>query len=92
MSDIALSLGEQPISNRLPRAEKRGLALAAAPYPLGIVICDDCALPQLAHDLAAEENFHDDYTYVSGASSTWSIIAGSMLTNSSRNSASDLTT
>ena len=71
MSDIALSLGEQPISNRLPRAEKRGLALVAAPYPLGIVICDDCALPQLAHDLAAEENFHDDYTYVSGASSTW---------------------
>lgn len=69
LSDIALSLGEQPISNRLPRARAR--AAAAAPYPLGIVVCAECGLPQLAHDLAAEENFHDHYTYVSGASSTW---------------------
>ena len=34
-------------------------------------MCEGCGLPQLAHDLAPEENFHDDYTYVSGASSTW---------------------
>src|SRR5215204_4158368 len=26
---------------------------------------------QLAHELAAEEHYHDQYTYVSGASSTW---------------------
>ena len=71
MSDIALSLGEQPISNRLPRAQKRGRAVEAAPYPLEIVVCETCGLPQLAHELAAEEHYHDDYTYVSGASSTW---------------------
>ena len=71
LSGIALSLGEQPISNRLPRLRAQGRVAAAAPYPLGIVVCDGCGLPQLAHNLAAEENFHDDYTYVSGASSTW---------------------
>lgn len=71
MSDIALSLGEQPISNRLPQLRARGQQAVAAPYPLGIVVCEGCGLPQLAHDLAPEENFHDDYTYVSGASSTW---------------------
>ena len=71
LSDIALSLGEQPISNRLPRARKRGRAVAAVPYPLGIVVCESCGLPQLAHELAAEEHYHDQYTYVSGASSTW---------------------
>jgi hypothetical protein len=71
LSGIALSLGEQPISNRLPRLRARGRAAASAPYPLGIVVCAECGLPQLAHDLAAEENFHDHYTYVSGASSTW---------------------
>ena len=69
LSDIALSLGEQPISNRLPRAPSR--AAAAAPYPLAIVVCAECGLPQLAHDLAAEEHYHNDYTYLSGASSTW---------------------
>jgi len=71
LSDIALSLGEQPISNRLPRPQKHGRAVAAAPYPLGIVVCEACGLPQLAHELAAEEHYHDHYTYVSGASSTW---------------------
>jgi SAM-dependent methyltransferase len=71
LSDIASSLGEQPISNRLPRARKRGRAVAAAPYPLEIVVCELCGLPQLAHELAAEEHYHDQYTYVSGASSTW---------------------
>ena len=69
VSDTALSLGEQPISNRLQRSGARAAPVAS--YPLEIVVCTACRLPQLAHDLAAEEHFHDDYTYVSGASSTW---------------------
>ncbi len=68
VSDTALSLGEQPISNRLHRP---GGSAPVASYPLEIVVCTACGLPQLAHDLAAEEHFHDDYTYLSGASSTW---------------------
>lgn len=69
VSDTALSLGEQPISNRLQRP---GASAASVPsYPLKIVVCTACGLPQLADDLAAEEHFHDDYTYISGASSTW---------------------
>jgi SAM-dependent methyltransferase len=71
LSDIALSLGKQPISNRLPRVRKRGRAVTAVPYPLEIAVCEACGLPQLAHELAAEEHYHDHYTYVSGASSTW---------------------
>ena len=69
LSDIALSLGEQPISNRLPRTLAD--ALNAPVYPLDVVVCTDCGLPQLAHDLDASDHFHDDYTYISGASATW---------------------
>ncbi|GAA4746079.1 class I SAM-dependent methyltransferase [Sphingomonas daechungensis] len=69
VSGTALSLGDQPISNRLPL---QGDGDGTAPvYPLNIVVCTSCGLPQLEHNLAAEEHFHDDYTYVSGASSTW---------------------
>ena len=69
VSGTALSLGDQPISNRLP-------PLSAEPdhapsYPLNIVVCTACGLPQLEHNLAADEHFHDEYTYLSGASSTW---------------------
>ena len=67
LSGIVLSLGEQPISNRLPRTE----ATAVAPFPLEIVVCEACGLPQLAHQLPAEEHYHDDYTYVAGVSTTW---------------------
>ena len=66
MSDIALSLGAQPISNRLPRQAEQ-----SARYPLDLAICDQCGLAQLAHHIDADEHFHDDYTYISGASKTW---------------------
>jgi SAM-dependent methyltransferase len=69
VSDIALSLGDQPISNRLPPLSAQ--AEEAPSYPLNIVVCTACGLPQLQHNLDAQEHFHDDYTYVSGASSTW---------------------
>ena len=69
VSNIALSLGKQPISNRLQRSGADASPLRS--YPLEIVVCTGCGLPQLGHNLAAEEHFHDDYTYVSGASSTW---------------------
>lgn len=69
ISAPALSVGMQPISNRLSASAAE--AEAAPRYPLEIVICQSCGLPQLAHDLAASEHFHDAYTYISGASSTW---------------------
>lgn len=69
VSDTALSLGDQPISNRLQRLGSDADSVPS--YPLDIVVCTECGLPQLEHNLAAEEHFHDDYTYVSGASSTW---------------------
>lgn len=69
VSDTALSLGDQPISNRLPPTSAHPESAPA--YPLNIVVCSACGLPQLEHNLAAKEHFHDHYTYVSGASSTW---------------------
>ena len=69
VSGTALSLGDQPISNRLPPSSAR--PDSAPSYPLNIVVCTACGLPQLEHNLAAQEHFHDQYTYVSGASSTW---------------------
>ena len=62
-----LDLGAQPISNRLlmpgaPEADR---------YPLAIVLCRDCGLPQLSDNLPSSAHFHDDYVYLSGASSTW---------------------
>jgi hypothetical protein len=68
LSRVVLSLGDQPISNRLP---KIGEESEVAAYPLDVVLCEDCGLAQLAHDLDADEHFHDDYAYISGASSTW---------------------
>lgn len=69
VSETALSLGDQPISNRLPPSSAHPESAPA--YPLNIVVCTACGLPQLEHNLAAKEHFHDHYTYVSGASSTW---------------------
>lgn len=68
LSAVVLSLGDQPISNRLP---KIGELTETPTYPLDIVLCDACGLAQLAHDLDADEHFHEDYAYISGASSTW---------------------
>lgn len=68
MGGTVLDLGNQPISNRLPRsaAEAQGHR-----YPLEIALCTGCGLPQLAHQLDADEHFHSDYAYLSGTSSTW---------------------
>ena len=66
LGPVVLSLGDQPISNRLPRE-----AQTAPRFPLDIALCQTCGLVQLAHHLDAEEHFHDDYTYLSGASKTW---------------------
>ncbi len=66
LGPVALSLGDQPISNRLPRE-----AEAAPRYPLEVALCQSCGLVQLAHHIDADEHFHDDYTYLSGASKTW---------------------
>src|SRR5690242_8279879 len=69
LGGVVLSLGDQPISNRLP-------PISAGPdlsplYPLSVSLCETCGLAQLSHDLDASEHFNDGYTYISGASSTW---------------------
>lgn len=69
LSAPVLSLGAQPISNRLPKISES--AEITPIYPLDISLCETCGLAQLSHDLDASEHFNDDYTYVSGASSTW---------------------
>ncbi len=63
-----LALGDQPISNRLPRSVEEAQGHR---YPLEVALCLECGLPQLAHHLDADEHFNDDYTYLSGTSSTW---------------------
>jgi SAM-dependent methyltransferase len=69
LSPVVLSLGNQPISNRLPRIGDN--RTDAAVFPLDVVRCLTCGLVQLAHDLDPDEHFNDQYTYISGASSTW---------------------
>ncbi|NWG45401.1 MAG: class I SAM-dependent methyltransferase [Alphaproteobacteria bacterium] len=69
LGPVRLSLGAQPISNRLPRS--RDQALASERYPLDVALCPECGYVQLAHHIEASEHFHDDYTYISSASSTW---------------------
>ena len=68
LGDAVLSLGLQPISNRLPRSEHDARGQL---YPLAIVLCQVCGLPQLEHHMEPTEHFHDDYAYLSGMSSTW---------------------
>jgi len=69
LGPAVLSLGDQPISNRLPPAEAAPEAVPA--YPLAVALCGVCGLAQLTHHLPAEAHFHADYAYRSGASSTW---------------------
>ena len=48
LSAVVLSLGDQPISNRLPRI---GEDSSGAPvFPLAVVRCLACGLVQLAHE------------------------------------------
>ncbi len=69
LSTIALDLGAQPISNRLPRTQAE--SQTAERFPLAVAVCESCGLPQLSHNLDATAHFHDDYTYLSGTSATW---------------------
>lgn len=69
LGPVVLSLGAQPISNRLQASsdQDRGTEV----YPLEIALCATCSLAQLAHHLDASEHFHSDYVYLSGTSATW---------------------
>lgn len=69
LGDTLLSLGDQPISNLLPKTADE--AASAPRYPLAVAACQSCRYVQLTHDLPADAHFHDDYAYVSSASSTW---------------------
>lgn len=67
MTDIVLDLGAQPISNRLTHAEDPN----PERYRLAICLCQHCGMPQLSDGLPSTAHFHDNYVYVSGASTTW---------------------
>jgi hypothetical protein len=40
-------------------------------YPLKVVVCEDCGLGQMEHDVDEKEIFNDHYAYFSSASPTW---------------------
>jgi novobiocin biosynthesis protein NovU/D-mycarose 3-C-methyltransferase len=61
-----LSLGAQPLANRLPRPEE---AADVATYPLTMSRCDGCGLVQLLEAVPTAELF-SDYAYVPSTSST----------------------
>lgn len=61
-----LDLGLMPLANTLPQS-----ATAAQPrYPLSAVICRDCRLVQLTHEVPPSVIYHD-YPYFSSFSSSW---------------------
>lgn len=61
-----LSLGATPIANSLCASAES--ARTAPRYPLGIMMCRDCGLVQLADALPAEAIFTTDYPYFSSYS------------------------
>jgi SAM-dependent methyltransferase len=61
-----LSLGDTPIANSL--RDSADAARQAPRYPLGIMMCRDCGLVQLADALPAEAIFTADYPYFSSYS------------------------
>lgn len=60
-----VSLGEMPLANALPTAEK--LAESEKRYPLEVVFCADCSLLQLTESVAPTDLF-SEYAYFSSRS------------------------
>jgi SAM-dependent methyltransferase len=61
-----LSLGETPIANELVQPDAAPEVDAA--FPLGIMLCTECGLVQLDHELPADVIFDQDYPYYSSFS------------------------
>ena len=65
--ELILSLGNTPLANALPTADK--LHETEATYPLDLALCPHCALVQITETVAPEELF-GDYLYFSSFSDT----------------------
>jgi hypothetical protein len=62
-----LSLGKQPLSNKLPELSASG---ADPVYPLEFRVCSECGLGQIGEYVSPNDIF-DDYTYFSSTSASW---------------------
>ena len=62
-----LDLGAQPLPAEYGRTQEEVLDV----FPLHMHICPQCGLGQLGEYVLPERIFHEDYPYLSSASSTW---------------------
>lgn len=62
-----LDLGSQPLPAEYGRTQEEVLDV----FPLHMRICPQCGLGQLGEYVLPERIFHQDYPYLSSASSTW---------------------
>jgi hypothetical protein len=67
LRETILSLGNQPLSNRLPSIGDSNQDLA---FPLDFKICPHCSLGQIGEFVSPEKIF-SDYTYFSSTSKSW---------------------
>jgi len=67
LGDVVLSLGDQPLSNALPRLDYEGEDFR---FPLDFRICTVCSLGQIG-EFVSPESIFSEYTYFSSISSTW---------------------
>ena len=65
--ESVLNLGSQP----LPAEYGRFADEVLHEFPLHLHICSDCGLGQLGEYVLPERIFHDEYPYLSSASSSW---------------------
>lgn len=67
LASPVLSLGKQPLSNKLPELSASG---ADPVYPLEFRVCSECGLGQIGEYVSPHDIF-DDYTYFSSTSASW---------------------
>ncbi len=67
LSLSVLSLGDQPLSNALPRIDSQGIDPV---FPLDFKVCQKCGLGQIGEFVSPEDIF-SEYTYFSSTSRTW---------------------
>ena len=67
LGNLVLSLGNQPLSNELPKLHSGGID---STFPLEFRVCSKCGLGQIGEFVSPHEIF-SDYTYFSSTSSSW---------------------
>ena len=77
LDEEVIYLGEQPLSNMLPKANSK---ITDNLYPLRFKICLHCGLGQIGEFVSPKEIFQD-YTYFSSTSKSWLAHAKSFASN-----------